>query len=459
MNKTKKLIYEAAAHAEAENKKNISRLSDRVLLTDYAHITRVREYGRVWTEALQTALREHEIVEIPTKKEPYYIDAPVIIPSGRRIEAWKAVIQLAPGCRTLMFRNEHTFDGTRFPEPPSAPDRNISIWGGCFAESQTERKGYGESGRYSESGDGFYGVSTCMLFNNVDGLSLSDVTFRNTAGFALQAGDIKNAVFDNVWFDRCFADGLHINGNSENILARNIYGEVGDDLIALNAYDWQNSSVNFGPIRNVLCENLNLAPMSRYKALRFEPGIYTYADGSKVDCALENVVIKNVIGIRTFKMYLQTPPYDIGGKRESGETGTVNNFFFEDIKADLRGPIDAFREYVCADAVRGVFAAFELGANIGTLGFENVELTHYREEFPLSYLVCIGPKSIVSGGKEVFDPYVNSRAEKLIFKNITVNGEKIRDIRPLLREIAFDNVNGDGDSSGSGKILDIEVTD
>ena len=455
MNKTKKLIYEAAAHAEAENKKNISRLSDRVLLTDYAHLTRVCEYGRVWTEALQTALYEHEIVEIPTKKEPYYIDAPVIIPSDRRIEAWKAVIQLAPGCRTLMFRNDHTFDGTRFPEPPSAPDRNISIWGGCFAESQTERKGYGESGRYEKSGDGFYGVSTCMLFNNVDGLSLSDVTFRNTAGFALQAGDIRNAVFDNVWFDRCFADGLHINGNSENILARNIYGEVGDDLVALNAYDWQNSSVNFGAIKNVLCEHLNLAPLSRYKALRFEPGIYTYADGATVDCALENIIIKDVIGIKTFKMYLQTPSYAIGGKREKGAPGTVDNFFFENIYIDLHTPIDPFLEYVKGDAVRGAFAAFELGANIGTLAFENVDFTHHAMDFPLSYLACIGPKSIISGGKEVFDPYVSCRAEKLIFKNITVNGKKPEDIRPFLREIAFHDVNGDGESSGKGEISEI----
>jgi hypothetical protein len=66
--------------------------------------------------------------------------------------------------------------------------------------------------------------------------------------------------------------------------------------------------------------------------------------------------------------------------------------------------------------------------------------------------VCIGPKSIASGGKEVFDPYINSRAERLIFKNITVNGEKPEDIRPLLREIAFDDVNGDGESSGKGNI-------
>ena len=151
-------------------------------------------------------------------------------------------------------------------------------------------------------------------------------------------------------------------------------------------------------------------------------------------------------------MYLQTPPYAIGGEREKGEPGTIDNFFFENIRIDLTGPIDAFPEYVNGDTVRGAFAAFELGANIGSITFENIDFTHHGKEFPLSYLVCIGPKSIVSGGNEVFDPYVNSRAEKLIFKNITVNGEKPSNILPLLREIAFDNVTGDNNSSGKGEI-------
>jgi hypothetical protein len=69
--------------------------------------------------------------------------------------------------------------------------------------------------------------------------------------------------------------------------------------------------------------------------------------------------------------------------------------------------------------------------------------------------VCIGPKSIVSGGNEIFDPYVNSRAKKLIFKDIKVNGEKPTDICPLLREISFSNINGDGESSGKGEISEI----
>ena len=436
---------------EKENKKKISSLRKRALLTDYAHLARESKCGKVWTEALRAALRENEIVEIPTGRETYYIDDTVVIPSNRRIEAWRAVLCLTPECRVLMFRNEHVKDGAKAPIDSSDCDCNISISGGCFAESRTERAGYGASGRYSEREE-FFGVSTCMLFNNIENLTLENVTFRNTAGFAVQIGDAKNCIFENVWFQNCFADGLHINGCSENIVARHIYGEVGDDLVALNAYDWQNSSVNFGTIKNVLCEHLNLSPLSRYKALRFEPGIYTYADASTVDCSLENIIIKDVIGIKTFKMYLQTPPYKIGGERESGSPGTIDNFFFENIRIDLTGPIDAFPEYVKGDRVRGVFAAFELGANIGSITFENVDFKHHSEEFPLSYLVCIGPKSIVSGGNEVFDPYVNSRAEKLIFKNITVNGEEPADIRPLLREIAFFNVNGDVESSGKGEI-------
>lgn len=450
MNEIKNKITSSLSAMEKANKSEISKLCDRVLLTDYAHLTRECSHGIIWTDALQQALLEHEIVEIPSEKAPYYIDRTVIIPSGRRIEAWRAVLCLTPECRTVMLRNEHTHDGTHAPIDTADRDRNISISGGCFAETQSARKGYGESGRYSEEDGGFFGVSTCMLFNNIDGLTLENVTFRNTAGFALQLGDAENAVFDNIWFDRCFADGLHINGGCENILARNIYGEVGDDLVALNAYDWQNSSVNFGAIRNVLCENLNLAPMSPYKALRMEPGIYTYDDGKQVDCGLFDIVIKNVIGIKTFKIYMQTPPYRIGESPEKGDVGSADNIFFDGIRADLNGPIDCFPEYVRGDKTRGSFALFELGTNIGTLTLENIDLILHRDEFPLSYLACIGPKSIVCGDKEVFDPYLSCHADNVHIKNLRVNGSICENAVPLMHEICFDNVNEDGTSSGKG---------
>ena len=102
-----------------------------------------------------------------------------------------------------------------------------------------------------------------------------------------------------------FSDGLHVNGGVENLIARNLSGHTEDDLVALNMYDWQVSSTNFGPTKTVLCENLNCEGGCR--ALRILPGIYEYADGSKVDCSLTDAIISGVKGINEYKLYLQTP--------------------------------------------------------------------------------------------------------------------------------------------------------
>ena len=428
-----------------------------VSLSAYRLLTKETEEGIIWTKALQTALLEHERVIIEPSEKIYFLDNTVWIPSGRQIEATGATIRLCKDCNVLMLRNEHTKDGTSAPIDRSEQDKNIAIHGGRWEESHTKRAGYGLSGRYAhpcedDENREFYGVSTCMLFNNMENLSLSDMTFANTAGFAVQIGDIQNVVIENIDFVSCYADGLHINGGSRNLFISNISGEVGDDLVALNAYDWRNSSVNFGEIRNAVCEHLFLSESSRYKAIRMEPGVYRYADGSTVDCGIFDTVVRDVHGIRTFKLYLQTPPYLLGESPEWGETGSINNLFFEDIDMDLAAPIDNFGPYKAQDPLLGNFAAFELGAQIGCISFENIRLTLHREKWKYSYLVCIGPKSSCINGKECFDPYLSSHAQTLLFKDISVNGEPVKDIRPLIREIEFNDVNKDGFSTAKGTV-------
>ena len=202
---------------------------------------------------------------------------------------------------------------------------------------------------------------------------------------------------------------------------------------------------------------MSLSRSSRYKAIRIEPGVYRYDDGSTVDCGIVDTVFKDVQGIRTFKLYLQTPPYLLGETPEWGKTGSVENLFFEDIAIDLAAPIDNFGPYKAQDSVRGHFAAFELGAQIGSIFFENIRLTLHREEWKYSYLVCIGPKSSCVNGKECFDPYLSSHAKALHFKDISVNGEAVRDILPLIREIEFCDVNGDGFSTAKGTVEHITL--
>lgn len=432
-----------------ENTKLYSSLIDSVSLIDY------KSNNGIWTEAFQKALNEHQVVIIPSSSEPYYIDNSVLIPSNRRIIAESgATIRLTNDTRVLMLRNINTADGTHAPIT-TPRSKNISIEGGRWEDWCPHRMGYGDSGKYDEQRS-FFGVSTCMLLENIDNLTLKNMVFKNCGGFAIQIGEAKNIVIENIIFENCFADGIHVNGNVENIHIKNVRGEVGDDLVAFNMFDWQNSSINFGPCKNVICEDLVLSPNSLYKALRIEPGIYTFDDGSEIDCSLTNAIFRRIHNIKTFKLYCQTPPYFPGNNPEKADVGSGDNIFFEDINIDLDAPIDLIGGYVTNDEITGTFAGFELGLNAKNICFKNINITLYREKYPYSYLICIGPKSVrFENGAEVFDPYFSSVVENVYLENILINGEKTNDITPYIKEIIFNNLYTDIPSTAIGKINSI----
>ena len=452
-------IRERAAHMRAQNLAAAARLTDRVSAEDYRAQVRLARQGgetiEIWTDAFNRALREHEVLVIPAREEPYYIDASIIMPSNRRIEAEGARIRAVDGMDVLMLRSEHVRDGSRAPIAEGDADENISILGGRWEEPRTERAGYGRSGRIDEARS-MHGVSTCMLFNNLSGLTLQHVTFSHCGAFAVQAGNLKNGVFEDVTFEHCFADGLHLNGNTDTVWIRDVRGYVGDDLVALNMYDWQDSSVNFGPTKTVWCENLTLSPESPYKALRIEPGVYYYDDGTSVDCSLHDAVFKNVRGVNTFKLYYQTPAYLVSESPERGGVGSGGDLYFEDIEIDLAAPIDRLPDYVNSDPVTGSFAAFELGSNLESLTLRNVRVRLHRDRYPMSFLVCAGPKSCRVGEKEIFDPYLSSETKRLVLEDITIDGEHPEDVASYVREIAFDDPARFACPPAAGRIREIE---
>lgn len=449
MEKIKGNIEKTLKNVISENQKLSEALKDTVKLTDY------EPTGDIWTKAFQASLNEHETVIIPYSKKPYYIDSSVLVPSNRHIVVEEgAIIRLVKDVTVLLLRNTNTADGTREPIKTER-NKNITIEGGIWEDWCSHRMGYGDSGKYD--GDrSFFGVSTYMLLNNIDNLTLKNMTFKNCGGFAVQLGDVSNVVIENINFISCFADGIHVNGNVENIFIKNIKGEVGDDLVALNMYDWQNSSVNFGPCNNVICEDLELSESSHYKAIRIEPGIYTYENGETVDCSLTNAIFRRIKGIKTFKLYCQTPPYSPSLSPEKAEVGSGDNIFFEDITIDLDSPIDKLDEYMNSHSVKGSFAGFELGLNVGNIYFKNINLILYKNKYPYSYLMCIGPKSVrLDDGVEIFDPYFSSVAKYVFLENIRINGEKPNDISPYVKEIVFNSLYDDIPSTAYGKIENI----
>lgn len=101
------------------------------------------------------------------------------------------------------------------------------------------------------------GGSALWYFSNLTGLLVRGVTFRDSGAFPVQVRDAEDLHFRDVSFVSCHSDGIHVNGGVSRLWARSIRGKAGDDLIALNAWDWEScSTLNYGPIVDVVCEQI-----------------------------------------------------------------------------------------------------------------------------------------------------------------------------------------------------------
>lgn len=410
--------------------------------------------GKIWSEVFSFALKNYDKIIIPAGK--YYTDKSFVVPSNREIIADKnAEIILIKGVKSLLLRNENVIDGSDKPIPRTAvKDENISITGGIWGEENDERLGYGESGCFDEN-NSMVGVSTCFLLSNVKNLILKNLTFRHTAGFAIQMGNISDFEVEDICFDGCFADGLHINGGTENGTVKNLYGHTEDDLIALNAYDWDNSSINFGKIENLVVDGVKCETGgSVHKSIRIQPGIYPYKNGEKEDCFIKNLTIKNVSGVACFKMYLQTPAYTNIPEKNVG-VGRMENVRFENVSADTSEPVDKQPNYLSGNTVTGNFATFEIGSNVKNLVFYNVRTILNKAKYPNSYFMTVGPKTqyIEEKKLELFDPYVCCTAEGIRFENVYINGDKKDDLNGYIKEISLGNLYPSPLGFGSGTIL------
>lgn len=410
--------------------------------------------GKIWSEAFSFALKNYDKLIIPAGK--YYTDKSFVVPSNREIIADKnAEIILVKGVKSLLLRNENVIDGSDGPIPRTAvKDENISITGGIWGEENDERLGYGESGCFDEN-NSMVGVSTCFLLSNVKNLILKNLTFRHTAGFAIQMGNISGFKVEDICFDGCFADGLHINGGTENGTVKNLYGHTEDDLIALNAYDWDNSSINFGKIENLIVDGVKCETGGNvHKSIRIQPGIYPYKNGEKEDCFIKNITIKNVSGVACFKLYLQTPAYTTLPEKNVG-VGRMENVRFENVSADTSEPVDKQPNYLSGNTVTGNFATFEIGSNVKNLVFYNVRTILNKAKYPNSYFMTVGPKTqyIEEKKLELFDPYVCCTLEGIRFENVYINGDKKDDLNGYIKEISLGNLYPSSLGFGRGTIL------
>ena len=79
--------------------------------------------------------------------------------------------------------------------------------------------------------------------------------------------------------------------------------------------------------------------------------------------------------------------------------------------------------------------------------------------YPLSHLVCVGPKSILVPARkgkaksEIFDPYVSCHVDEISIVGLEVTGE----LSEAVHCTSFNDVNGDGRSTGVGTVGTVRI--
>lgn len=247
---------------------------------------------------------------------------------------------------------------------------------------------------------------------------------------------------------------MHINGDVKNIAISKVKGNTEDDLVALNAYDWDNSTINNGAMENITVYDVT-AKGGTYHALRMQAGVTSDTLGN-IDCYMQDIYLSRINGVDGYKMYLQTSPYtDIP---DGTKVGFMNDIVFENLKIVKNSPTDATFNYKNGDPIMGNFGVFELGSNVKKVTYKHIDVRLNVKDYPTTaHFITAGPKSCYLKDEkiELFDPYVTCKIENICYHDIKINGKKVENLRDYIKEITFDNLYPTKVPFGSGTVDNI----
>lgn len=188
----------------------------------------------------------------------------LIIPSNKTLLSNGATLKLDPtlsalsgGGNRVMLRNT-TYFGT---------DHDITIIGLFFDGANLNGGGPsgGASGAIGNSPlFGGKGLGAAISMGGVSRVRISNCRFTNCYMSAIQIASCDDWILEDISLDSMPLDGIHVNGPSSKGIIRNIWGSTDDDFIALQAEDWLYGSPNYGPLADILVENLNCETTATY---------------------------------------------------------------------------------------------------------------------------------------------------------------------------------------------------
>ena len=261
---------------------------------------------------------------------------------------------------------------------------------------------------------------------------MEHVRFAYSNRMCVMIGNCRNFIIQDIEFKDVNRDGIHVEGPAYDGLIRDIRGRTGDDMIALNAWDWTNSSLTFGSIYNVIVEDIKCDPGYLWSEMRLHPGNYVLPDGRTIECPVYNILFRNIHGIHTVKLYNQPnlmPGYNLD---KSFGLGSLYNLYFENMTFDY---YNAQQYYTVKNA------CFELHADAYNLNFSDISVNYplCDPEYSDYHFLAVGPISAtwkITDNPEdwfdFFDPDSVCHADRITMNNISENGEKCLDSEKLL---------------------------
>lgn len=413
-------------------------------------INKVNEtHGEIWTNAIQKAIEENEYIYIPPFKDKIYIDRPLIIPSNRTIEVSEyTTISLIPNSNCCMLRNEMSKVDHGIFDFKTNPNKNIKIIGGIWS--------YGNNGICGGNGnfsahftpgmkESDNGPTGAFSFSNIKNIEIRNIHFIDISSFAIQISGAENFTVDTIYFENSFRDGVHINGPAKKGLIKNIFGKTGDDIIALNAWDWSTCSMSIGTIEDVIVDRVETEPNYLWSEIRLLSAILDIKDKGTLECSLKNCTLKNIKGIHTIKGYNQ-PKQDSPLKIDHPDIGKIENLSFENIKFNYINPENYYTTK---------YSGFEFCSDCNNITFKNIffDFPLGKEDYGNWSVATIGPMTA-----SFLEPNSYCKASNFKFQNIfhTLNKE-LKNLTDENLFIRTKKIIKEEKEIGSGEIKNITI--
>lgn len=395
-------------------------------IRDYAHL--VGE-DNIWNKAIQTALEEKKNVYIPDLGKEILINESIYMDSNTNLKVdEQQVIRLVPGVATYMLRNRNILPGHHTQIGLTNPDENITVTGGIWKCPDNPKTTL----------NWCFCVTSAFAFSNAKYVNITNIRFWEVKPYSLMLSNIENFYVDNIRFDNCGNDGYHVDGPAKYGIARNMSGKsLGDDMIAILAWNWFNCGMANGMIEKIWVENVE----GDNNEFRLLTGRRRYPDGTEHDCDIKDCVFENISGFYTYKLYYQPHYKNViykNPRHDCAETvGRMDNIYFDGIN------IDRIKTSGYEAAGIPVYGLFDILADCENLNVENVRVGVSLKELDAQKVkfVNVGPISATfkytddpANWGDYFDPDRCCTVDDITLRNITFRDEKITEAEKLVKE-------------------------